>query len=85
MSVVQLNGNLVRKTVEISPVMFLGPEFARLVTTNDVLQRRCAHEVLLLQPKFLTLEKVVVGVQNPGNIFREVSVEHGLNIISVVD
>ena len=85
MGVIQLNSDLVGEGIEISSVMLPRAEFARLVTADDVLQRGRDHEVLLLQTQLLTLEEVIVGVEYPGNVLREVPIDHSLNVVSVVD
>jgi hypothetical protein len=59
--VVQLNCNLIRE---------LGPRTVGLLESpNDIVQRSCDPEILLLQSELLTGRDIVVGVQNRRNCF----------------
>lgn len=58
--------------------------------TNEILTKTYTeggshHEVLLLQSKFLPLKEVIVGVQNSRNVFRQVPVQYGLNVVAIID
>ena len=56
MSIVKLNGNLIRE---------LGPgSFRLLEPPNDVKQRGSTPEVLLFQTQFFASLKVIIGVEN---------------------
>lgn len=44
-----------------------------------------AHEVLLLQAEFLPLEEVIVGVQDARDVLRDVSVDHSLDVVTIID
>lgn len=85
MSIVELYRHLLGEGVEVGPVMIARAELARLVTTNNILQCRSDHEVLLLESKLLALEEIVVRVENPTDVLGQVAVEHSLNVITVVD
>lgn len=43
------------------------------------------HEVFLLQTELLALKEVIIGVQDLGDILSQVTVQHGLDVVSVVD
>ena len=71
MGIVELNGRLVREAgkhwqalrrIEHLPAL--------LVAAQDVLQRRGDEEVLLLEPEFLALKDVVIGVEDLGDVLR---------------
>jgi hypothetical protein len=78
MGIVQLDSHLVG---EIGKVI----RMSLLVSTNDVLQGGGNEEVFLLQPQFLALEHVVVGVQNFRDGFRMDLVGNGLLVVSVIE
>lgn len=64
---------------------FVAAELGGLESPNDVLQSRSAHEVFLLEAQLLALEEVIVGVQHSGDVLREVAVQHGLDVVAVID
>ncbi len=43
------------------------------------------HEVFLFQTQLFALEEVVVGVEDLGDVLGHVAVEHGLDVVAVVD
>lgn len=43
------------------------------------------HEVLLFQTKFFAFEEVIVRVQNTGDVFSRVTIQDGLDVITVID
>lgn len=44
-----------------------------------------AHEIFLFQTEFFSLKMILIRIQNPGNIFGQVSIQNGLDIVSIVD
>jgi len=85
MGIVQLDGHLVWKVIEGVTDRLPGSELRGLVTADDILQRGGAHEVLLLQTQLLALEEVVIGVQDTGNVLSQITVQHGLDVVTIVD
>lgn len=59
--VVELNGRVVGKGAEVAAVH-------GLIALEDVLERRGAEEVLLLEAQHLALVAVVVGVEDLGDV-----------------
>lgn len=85
MSVIQLDGNFIGEGVKVGSVMLPRSKFARLVTTNDVLKCRGNHKVLLLQTQLFALKEVIVRVEYPRDVLGEISVNHSLNVVTVID
>lgn len=83
--IVQLNGNLVGEVGEVSANGLAGSEFGRLVATNDVLECSGAHEVFLLQTELLALKEVIVGVQDTSNVLSKITVQHSLDVVTIVN
>lgn len=78
MRVVQLDGNLCREELHVGARRFHGAECCVLEATDDVLKCGSHKEVLLLQSQFLSLEHVIVGVENAGDVLCLVSVTNSL-------
>lgn len=43
------------------------------------------HEVFLFQTQFLAFEEVVIGIQHARNVLGGVTVQNGLDVITIVD
>lgn len=61
------------------------PEFARLVSSDDVLQSSSYHKVFLFQPELFALEEIVIRIKNSRDIFRQITINHSLYIVTVVN
>ncbi|KAJ6647790.1 hypothetical protein Bhyg_03013 [Pseudolycoriella hygida] len=85
MSIVKLNGYFIWKVLEISPDCFTRTEFRCLVTTDNILKGCSAHKVFLLQAQFFAFKKVIIGIQDPRDIFGQITIQHGLNVVTVID
>lgn len=77
MCVVKLDSNRVGK--------LLPRLLALLETTNDIVERGSAPEVLLLQAKLLTTLKVVVGVEHRGDSLSTLLVRHRALVLARVE
>jgi hypothetical protein len=49
------------------------------------LQSSGTHEVLLLEAELLSLKEIIIRVQDPGNILRNISVYHSLYVVAIVN
>ena len=71
MGIVELDGRLVREAGKHRQALLRIEHLpALLVAAQDVLQRRGDEEVFLLEPQFLALKDVVVGVEDLGDVLR---------------
>ncbi len=52
---------------------------------ENIFECRCAEEVLLLEPEFLSAEIVVVGIENFRNVLGQIFLENCFDIVAVVE
>ena len=57
----------------------------KYLPSDNVLQSCGAQEIFLFQPQFFATKIVVIRVQNPGNIFRNVPVNHCVQVIAIIE
>lgn len=43
------------------------------------------HEIFLLQTQFFTLKEVVIGVEHSGDVLSQITVQYGLNVVTIID
>lgn len=85
MRVIELNCHFIGEGVEVRSMMLPRAEFAGFVSSNDVLKSGSYHEVFLLQSKLLTFEEVVVRIKHSGDIFCQITINHSLYVVTVVN
>lgn len=85
MRVVELNSYFIGESCEVCSMMLPRTEFARLVSSDNVLQSSGYHKIFLLQPKLLAFEEIVIGIKNSGDILRQITINHSLYIVTVVN
>jgi hypothetical protein len=56
-----------------------------LLWRRAYLQSCCNHEVLLFKTQFLALKEVIVGVEDASNVLGNISIDHSLDVITIVD
>lgn len=56
-----------------------------LVAADNVAQRSSAQEIFLLKTKFLAFKEVVVRIQHARNVFGNVAVQNGTNVITTIE
>ncbi len=76
-SVVQLHGKFFVKALQ--------GDFLQLRDAQHVLQRTGHEEILLLQPQFLALGLLVVGIQHLGDIFRRHLLVYRAVVIAAIE
>ena len=71
--------------MKLGPGDFCGSKLAVLEAPDHVMQRGGAEEIFLLQPELLALEHVVIRVEDPGDVLRQVTVQHRLDVVPGVE
>ena len=76
--IVELNGGVHRKAAQVVAVDLL-------IALDDILQRRGAEEILLLEAQHLALVAVVVGIEHLGDIIGLVALAHRIEVVLIVE
>ena len=86
MRVVELDGGLLGKAFKrLQPLALIVHPISLLVPADDVLKRGGDEEIFLLEPKLFSFEDVVVGIENLGDVLRQILRMHRADVIAGIE
>jgi hypothetical protein len=83
--IVKLDRNFLVELIELSSDRISAAKLGALVSSNNILKGSTDDEILLLETEFFSFEEVIIRIENLRDIFSNVSIEHGLNVVASVE